>query len=190
MVGPPQRRLTLKSTHPHIGGDVPPWLRPGPVRREIPNPSRGFYVDEKVNGQIYRPQSRGYPDERGAAFLYNFVKGGPVTVSLSGDSSKWVRREHCYLERLKDLDEVWVVRFEAPYGNPWRLMGRFARQDLFLGLTAHRRKDLGGDAYRERALEFIKLWERLLPEVTFLRETTLPAYLRKPYIDVENPRIF
>lgn len=174
-------------TPPHIGGTVPAWLVHAPLRREVHNPRRGFFVHATANAELRGPHG-GYPGNKGAAFLNRFVSNGRVTVSLSGDKSRWT--EDPDMERLQGVDEVWVVRFHEPSRNHWRLMGRFVRQNVFVGLVSHRHNELNGNAYSQRANEFIAEWNRLLPGVSFLRESTVGAYLTKPGTDIDDAQIF
>ena len=173
-------RLTFKPTYPHVVSDLPDWLVYAPTRRRLANPKRAFLVHKDVS-QILSGPHGGFPGAVGAAFITTFVMGGYVTASLIGDPGG-LRPQ---MERLIDLDEVWVACFREPKFNQWRLMGRFARTNVFIGLTLHRRTDLAGDKYAVKANDFLNRWATLLPNCPIIRGTYLGESLTKPTRDVD-----
>jgi hypothetical protein len=59
---------------------------------------------------------------------------------------------------LEGLDEAWSVKLPGP-GSGWRMFGRFARKNVFVGLACHPRDDCAPWAvYNQRALDMIADW--------------------------------
>jgi len=173
--------LTFKPTYPHIMGAIPDWLVPAPTRKTLLRPKRCLLVHKDIFDKL-AAHNGGFPDVQGAIFIQNFVSGARVEASLLGDPDK----KRPDMERLTDVNEVWVACFRKPRDNQWRLMGRFAVTNVFIGLALHRRADLEG-AYTERANEFAAEWDRLLPTCPVVRGTYVGQYMTKPAVDVDAP---
>ena len=158
---------------------LPTWLVHAPVRRRLTNPKRAFLVHEDVNGTLADP-SGGFPGHQGAAFITRFVMGTYISASLVGDPE----HKRPDMERLVDVDEVWVACFREPKFNQWRLMGRFARTNVFIGLALHRRTELAGNRYTAKAEQFAIRWATLLPSCPIVRGASVGEYLTKPARDL------
>ncbi|HVY20458.1 MAG TPA: hypothetical protein VHA70_10320 [Bauldia sp.] len=137
-------------------------------------------VHRDIHAKLAQPNG-GFPDVQGAVFVTNFVGGGLVSASLRGDPNK----NRPDMERLVDLDEVWVACFRRPRDNQWRLMGRFVRQNVFIGLSLYRRRELVDGAYAKKAAEFITRWNSLLAAASVVRSDFVADYLSKPTMDVD-----
>jgi hypothetical protein len=93
-------------------------------------------VPEEINAQLMRivdlPKIR--------SVLQRYISGMYVTGSMQGGSNS----RHPDFERLSNIDEVWVMCFRQPKMDQWRLMGRFAAFNAFVGLAFFRRAFLDG----------------------------------------------
>ncbi|MGX7873917.1 hypothetical protein ACVDG5_015230 [Mesorhizobium sp. ORM6] len=103
-----------------------------------------------------------------------FCAGWLVFVSLLGDPDK----KKPDMERLKDLEEVWVICARTPRDDQVRLMGRFLKPDAFVGLALHERRWLGFfDNYNKTAEGVPSLWASALGNTLPFSATTVPEYL-------------
>jgi hypothetical protein len=124
-----------------------------------------------------------FPDVHADVLITTFLAGQYLTVSLLGNSDQGPD-----LERLRDVDEVWVFCFRKIRDNQWRIMGRFSRLNTFVGLTIHHRKrDLSGHRnYEIKAEAFIQQWNRCFDNAEPLRGTQWTDYLSGPVRDVDD----
>lgn len=126
-----------------------------------------------------------FHNARFAALIQEYVAGLYVTGSPNDDPQE-LRPE---FERLENVNEVWVMAFRAPKFNQWRLMGRFAAFDIFVGLALYRRSYLDGtQKYRTIAQAFDQLWQRI-GTAPFLVGNVIEDYISQPVRDPYVPII-
>lgn len=78
---------------------------------------------------------------------------------------------------LKDHDEVWVMCFKGA-GSVWRMLGRFAQPNLFVGLFNVERGELAPwSAYQAKAKETVGEWECCFPKCEPFRGSKFEDYL-------------
>lgn len=78
---------------------------------------------------------------------------------------------------LENHDEVWVMCFKGA-GVPWRMLGRFARPNLFVGLFNVERGELSPwSAYQAKAAGTIADWDAKFPGCDPYRGTKFEDYL-------------
>lgn len=120
-----------------------------------------------------------FPRAEANIVMARFRAGEFITVSRATEP-------HADLKRMIDVDEVWVLCFRKPRsGGQGRLLGRFIEKDVFVGLAAHLRDDLGGAAYANRAGDAISLWDDQI-NCTVLRGESLGDYLSPNFRDMDN----
>ena len=136
-----------------LAGLVPcdlPLGRTGHVRR--------IFVTQEINDVI---SGRSisipvFPSDHADLLLGTFVDG----LIVGASSSHKGRGE---LKWLQNIDETWVFAFRQPSPG-WRLFGRFAQKNVFVGLLLVPREDAGNLAeYAEKARDMHKLWDQLFP---------------------------
>lgn len=120
-----------------------------------------------------------FPSPKADALVSRFCAGQYLSISLIGDPKG--RRPD--LERLRDVDEVWALCFRDFKSNQWRLLGRFASKNGFVGLGLYRRGELQG-AYVSRAIEVMAEWDQRF-QAPPLRGTTKLDYLSGTVKDVD-----
>ena len=111
-----------------------------------------------------------FPSVEAERLLSTFCKGHLVTVSA--------KRKRSDLEKLIGLDEAWALCFRKPKPG-WRVFGRFIEPNVFVGLRAYDRIDLGSVKGRYDALAqaMIDDWNDVLPDVPPLRASEISGYL-------------
>jgi hypothetical protein len=111
-----------------------------------------------------------FPNVEAERVLSTFCKGHLVSVSATGKRSD--------LEQLIGLDEAWALCFRKPKPG-WRVLGRFVEPNVFVGLKAYDRIDLGSakGRYGEMAQAMIDEWGRILPDAPPLRASAMSGYL-------------
>lgn len=86
--------------------------------------------------------------------LEKFVRNYLVTASFAGTSHKTIA-----FERLRDVDEVWVMCVRKPNVGQWRFFGRFVAPGLFVILTQKSRIECGTkEQYAACIDEFLDRW--------------------------------
>lgn len=174
--------LTSIPTPTHI------WpVAPRLVRADLPEPDgyeykRVLLVPEEINAELKRIMD--LPKIR--SVLQRYISGMYVTGSMRGDPRKW----HPDFERLENLDEVWVMCFRQPKFDQWRLMGRFADFNAFVGLGFFRRTYLDGEKkYHRQAEEFIVRWPNLGINIPVHTGNIIEDYISQPARDPYAPSI-
>lgn len=115
--------------------------------------------------------------------IAQYCAGWAVTVSLIGDPEGKRPR----IERLKDLDEVWVFCARKPRGDQVRMFGRFLDAGKFVALALHDRGFLGrASHYNTVAATIPKVWNNLFSSVQPLRASAASEYLRGNVRDVDE----
>jgi len=123
-----------------------------------------------------------YPNPKFSALLQQYIAGYYLTASLCGNPNKKLKPD---FERLTDLDEVWAMCFRATRVNQWRLLGRFVRQNIFVGLGLYRRSFLNGKTtYHVRAVEFLAHWEKFEHSLPVIRSNRIEDYISEPVRDL------
>jgi hypothetical protein len=124
------------------------------------------------------------PSPKFAATIAGFQLGHVVKVLLSGRDSE---RKKPVFERLIGLDEVWVMCFRDPKFSQWRMFGRFIEKNVFVGLKLHTREHLGNfETYNGEGEKFIHLWNKLVPDVGFVKGGGIDEYISEPYINCDE----
>jgi len=78
---------------------------------------------------------------------------------------------------LRGHDEVWVLSFRRPAPG-WRIFGRFARKNFFVGLRYYEREELADNVlYQQAARDMIADWNRRFPGVEPYRGRDFEDYL-------------
>lgn len=143
--------LTSIPTPTHIWPSTPNL-----VRVDLPEPEGAEYkrvllVPTEINETLKK--LTGFSKIRGV--LQRYISGSYITASMKGDP----RRRHPDLERLLNVNEVWVMCIRQPKIEQWRLMGRFADFNAFVGLALFRRQFLDGEkTYTAQAEKFAAGW--------------------------------
>jgi hypothetical protein len=111
-----------------------------------------------------------FPSVEAERLLSTFCKGNLVTVSETAKTSD--------VEKLMGLDEAWAFCFRKPRPG-WRVFGRFIEANVFIGLRAYDRIDLGSaiGRYGAMAQAMIDEWDRILPDVPPLRAAGISGYV-------------
>jgi len=159
-------------------------------RRQLKVEPRSIYVSEDVNALLHggaRAATANFPDHRAHALIDSFIAGEFLSVSLLGDPSK----KSPELERMSNVDEVWLICFRKASDNQWRIMGRFSKFNTFIGLAIHKRSDLGGRTkgrknYELKAEEFIEQWNDRFRRAEPHRGVHWTDYLSGPVKDVDE----
>jgi hypothetical protein len=159
-------------------------------RRQLQAEPRSIYVPEDIGALLNGGQpavAADFPDSRAHALIDSFLAGEFLSVSLSGDPSK----KSPELERMSNVDEVWLICFRKASHNQWRIMGRFSKFNTFIGLTMHKRCDLAGKSkgrknYELKAEDFIERWKDCFRGAEPLRGAHWTDYLSAPVKDVDD----
>jgi hypothetical protein len=111
-----------------------------------------------------------FPNVEAERVLSTFCKGHLISVSSMGKRSD--------LEQLIGLYQAWALCFRKPKPG-WRVFGRFIEPNVFVGLRAYDRIDLGSakGRYGEMAQAMIDEWDRILPDVPPLRAAAISGYV-------------
>jgi hypothetical protein len=145
-----------------------PQLVSLPPIRQTDGQIRSLVVTKDIETIIrHRPTTvrEDFPNPLGEALITSYLAGGYVSVSLNGDPD----RRKPDLERMYNVDEVWLMCFRRQKHNQWRLMGRFAKVDTFVGLSLWRRRELVGVNYERKAFEFQVLWDHIFDGEPYIR---------------------
>lgn len=130
-------------------------------------------IDEILSGQ--GDPSLFFPSYDADAVIGRFCKGWIVSVTSDKDGKT-------DFKKLKNHDEAWVMMFRGP-AEGWRLFGRFAKKNLFVGLALWPRGDCVPWAmYQQRATDMIADWEGRWPAAP-LRSDKCEDFLSWPFDD-------
>lgn len=90
------------------------------------------------------------------------------------------------LKRLDNVDEVWTMRFtNKPFDSGWRVLGRFIRPNIFVGLCAADRRMLIGTGYKRAIKGFLFEWDLMLTGTPIVRGQVCGDYLTGNFIHVQ-----
>jgi hypothetical protein len=139
---------------------------------------RSIWVSGDVSALITgrKNPAAGFPSVKYDADLGRYCKGFIVSATrrLNGKSDfKW----------LTGHDEVWVLSFRQPPPG-WRVFGRFAKPNVFVGLCYYDREELGDlVAYNAAAKALVKKWDLAFPGVEPFRGQSFGDYLGEMHRD-------
>ena len=147
--------------------------------RPLANHVRHIFVTEMANNILDgKDISLGFPAPAADATMGRFMSGQLITVSRKS-------AEEVDLEQLENVDDVWVLCFRKPPPG-WRLLGRFAYQDAFIGLHPYDRNELDGrPTYTAIANGVITEWKQIIGDVAPLRSSNLGDYLTGVIYDAD-----
>lgn len=144
--------------------------------RSVGEPKRFLYVTPEVADGLdgNDPKLGHLPMGDMERLISNFCAGWLIAVSLLGDPDK----KKPDMERLKDLDDVWVICARNPRHDQVRLLGRFLKAGVFVGMALHERRWLGFfNNYNKIAKGVPSLWVNALGNTLPFSATTVPEYL-------------
>jgi len=111
----------------------------------------------------------------------NFVLNRLVVASLRGKSNKTIA-----FERMRDVDEVWVMCVRKPKHEQWRFFGRFVAPGLFVVLIQKSRIECGtNEQYAACIEEFQAKWLEVFGDDACMREDSLEAYFGAMVVDYD-----
>jgi hypothetical protein len=112
----------------------------------------------------------GFPAIKTDVFIGKYCKGYIVTVSRR-DSSK------AEFKWFKGHEQVWALSFRKPAPG-WRVLGRFARKNVFVAMEAYDRHELGGMIqYNAIAGQIPANWDAKFPGVAPYTGGTFADYV-------------
>jgi hypothetical protein len=139
---------------------------------------RRVFVTQEIN-DVISGRSRSmpaFPSDHADLLLGTFVDG----LIVGASSSHQGRGE---LKWLQNIDETWVFAFRQPAPG-WRLFGRFASKNTFVGLRLVPREDAGGLAdYAQRAREMHQIWDQHFPGEKPFRASRIDEYLGDMWVE-------
>lgn len=141
---------------------------------------RRFFVTPEIDALLSgETQSEPmFPCALADVVIGRFVKGWLVSCTRKSTSK-------ADFKILKSLDEAWSVTMPGPAAG-WRIFGRFARKNVFVGISAWDRDNCSPFAvYNQRAAEMIAEWNsRFVKEP--LRAPAFQAYFGDNFRDVDD----
>lgn len=120
--------------------------------------ARSIFVTQEINYVISGRSDSvpEFPSDQADLLLGRFVDGLIVGASSSYQGKgelKW----------LQNLHECWSFAFRQPSPG-WRLFGRFAAKNVFVGLLLVPREDAGDLLmYNQKAMEMQTIWDNCFP---------------------------
>lgn len=182
MVFHAKRELTFSATSVDSSSAPRPRFVERKPLRPLGAPVRSLIIPDIIDGVLDGTDaSTGFPSGRADARIAQYIAGQLVFVSLIGTSA-----DHVNLERLRDVDEVWMFCFRSPPPG-WRLFGRFWARNKFYGLRLYDRHELPSDAaFAVAATETILDYEAMVG-TTYLRASSVGEYLTGVWKDVDEP---
>ena len=120
----------------------------------------------------------GFPSIDADAVIGRFCKGWIVSITREPEGK-------ADFKKLNDHDEAWVMNFRGP-AEGWRLFGRYARKNLFVGLHLWPRGDCVPWAmYQQRATDMIANWGTRWTNAP-LRSDNYGDFLSDPWDDRDD----
>jgi hypothetical protein len=114
--------------------------------------------------------------------IRSFLAGHFVTVSLTGAA-----RTKADFKRLTGLNEIWTLCSRKPRSEQYRILGRFADKDIFVGLALFDRETLGNrNNYHMLAQTAETEWNRILPGRKPFAGRSVEAYFGGVYRNVDE----
>jgi hypothetical protein len=125
---------------------------------------------------------KNYPMVEMESLIGRFCAGYSIWTSLSGDY-----QHKPDFERLKGLDECWVMCARKPKIWQLRIFGRFVDCGVFVGTSMHERRLLGSKAsYNLMASNLPNEWVSLVGNLEPLRAKSAQEYLGGVVRDVDE----
>ena len=141
---------------------------------------RWLFVTNELEELLRGESDSSFPSAGADNIIARFCKGLIVSVSRKATSVtadfKW----------LQDHDQAWVLILDEPRPG-WRMFGRFARKNVFVGLSCLPRHDCAPwQMYQQRATDMISDWQSRFP-VEPLRSNRYNDYFSDPFWDKDAP---
>lgn len=146
-------------------------LRPLEPREQ----KRWLYVTKDIDALLSGKSNSAFPSHEADVLIGRFCKGLIVSITRKTEGK-------ADFKKLKDHDEAWVGILNGP-GEGWRLFGRFARRNVFVGLTCWPRGQcVPWQAYQDRATDMIATWQSTFATDP-LRSNNYSDFLSDPFYD-------
>ena len=143
---------------------------------------RRLYITPEIATVLQNTENAIYNFRELRNVIRSFLAGYFVTVSLKGaDKTK------ADFKRLAGLDEIWALCSRKPKSEQYRILGRFADRDIFVGLALYHRVELGDRSnYHSIAKKIGSDWDRILPNLTSVSSQEVKSYFGGVYRDVDE----
>ena len=149
-------------------------LRPLDARDQ----KRWLYVTKPIDALLSGSSNSAFPSHEADALIGRFCKGFIVTATRESEGK-------ADFKKLKNHDEAWVMILNGP-GEGWRLFGRFARKNVFVGLACWPRGQcVPWSMYQQRAVDMIADWQCRWTSPP-LRSEKYSDFLSDPYFDKDE----
>jgi hypothetical protein len=122
-----------------------------------------------------------FPSAACSTLLASFIAGYALTVSQSAGGRN---RKSIQLERLEQLDEVWMLCHRKP-GAGWRLAARFIERDGMAIFRVYDKRDIGRD-YTTVANDVIADWQNYFGTIRPHSGDWVSGYLTGTHHDFEK----
>lgn len=119
----------------------------------------------------------GFNHSKANALMTRFVRNLPMHVGMSR------ARDGAAIKRLEGGDEVWslCIRHQGPGGKGWRILGRFAERDFFVGLLHAPRICLNDPMEQMLFATVAEMWAAKFPGLEPLRSNDVSDYMERYY---------
>lgn len=112
-------------------------------------------VGDLLSGKL-NPQAA-FPSHLADVAIARFCKGYATSLTRK------MRNKSADFKKLVGLHEAWAMKLPGP-GSGWRLFGRFAKRNVFVGLDCRERGDCAPvTKYNQIALDMIVEWDKRWP---------------------------
>lgn len=149
-------------------------LRPLDVRDQ----KRWLLVTKDIDALLSGHTDPAFPSHEADALIGRYCKGLIVSITrkTAGKAD---------FKKLNDHDEAWVMLLNGP-GEGWRLFGRFARKNVFVGLACWARGQcVPWSMYQQRAVDMIVDWQARFAADP-LRSEKYSDFLSDPFYDKDE----
>lgn len=176
------KKLTYDATSIKCALAVRAGLVLRPPRRERLELKRRMYLTPDISAALDgRPTSTYFAHGPADAKITDFLRGARIDVSREKRSWKGPKPD---LVKVVGHDEVWEFCFRAPKPG-WRLFGRFLDRTVFVGLQLRDKLDTGND-YDPIAVDVLRDWARLFPDVEPVRSEEIDDYVGFVWRDLDG----
>lgn len=111
-----------------------------------------------------------------------YVLNQIVVASILGSSNQQVM-----FERMKDVEEVWMLCVRKPGHAQWRFFGRFVEPGVFVVLMHKSREECGPyDHFQVVIAEFQALWAEVFEDALYLKGVTCEDYFGEMVSDYDS----
>ena len=155
--------MTSNATFPSIDQAIADGklIERDPIRSTLPTVRHLYVTPEIADILDDADPEKGFPSVEATIITDRYMIGHLMVVSFTAKTDP--PKSWPDLERMENLDEVWVMCFRKPKPG-WRLLGRFFAENHFVALRAYDRHELQGNAtYEAKAEEMIADWGVLFP---------------------------